>query len=197
MRPNSARSLTTQGSPTYKMRSQWNCRSGTKMIIKTMAQRSIGHIGYNEKGVARPRELEHSRNDIETRFIRCRGKSARLRKYCNKMQDPQLKDSETLDDSNPEDFLWSETVGFTEQAQEQADRSELRQTARARNAPTNLEKSGPIFLWLRVTMWNTEQSTKPNKMTIGTSRTAQGRMRSRLSKTTRLGNQCDHTQTRT
>ena len=30
----------------------------------------------------------------------------------------------------------------------------------------SLEKSGPILLWLRVTMWKPKQSTKPNKLTM-------------------------------
>ena len=45
-----------------------------------------------------------------------------------------LMDSESLEDSETEDFSQSETVGFFEEALEQADRANF------------LEKSGPILL---------------------------------------------------
>ena len=44
-----------------------------------------------------------------------------------------LRDSESLKDSDTEDFSQSETVGFFEEALEQADRAESRQGTRARN----------------------------------------------------------------
>ena len=44
-----------------------------------------------------------------------------------------LRDSESLEDSETEDF--SQTVGFFEEALEQADRAEPRQVTRARNVP--------------------------------------------------------------
>ena len=82
-----------------------------------------------------------------------------------------LRDSESLEDSETEDF--SQTVGFFEEALEQADRAEPRRGTRARMFRSFLEKSGPILLLLRVTMWNPKQSTKPSKLTIGTSGTGQ------------------------
>ena len=45
-----------------------------------------------------------------------------------------LRDSESLEDSDTEDFSQSETVGFSEEALEQADRAEPRRGKRARNA---------------------------------------------------------------
>ena len=44
-----------------------------------------------------------------------------------------LRDSESLEDSETDDF--SQTVGFFEEAMEQADRAESRQGTRARNVP--------------------------------------------------------------
>ena len=46
-----------------------------------------------------------------------------------------LRDSESLENIEPEDFSQSETVGFSEAAQEQADSAEPRQRTRARNVP--------------------------------------------------------------
>ena len=46
-----------------------------------------------------------------------------------------LRDSESLVKSEPEDFSQSDTVGFSAEAQEQADRAEPRQRTRARNVP--------------------------------------------------------------
>ena len=46
-----------------------------------------------------------------------------------------LRDSESLKDSETEDFSQSETVGFFEEALEQADRAEPRRGTRARNVP--------------------------------------------------------------
>ena len=70
-----------------------------------------------------------------------------------------LRDSEPLEDSETEDF--SQTVGFFEEALEQADRAQPRRGTRARNVPQFfLEKSGTILLWLRVTMWNPQNSLR-------------------------------------
>ena len=55
-----------------------------------------------------------------------------------------LRDSEPLEDSETEDF--SQTVGFLEEALEQANRAEPSRATRARNVPQFLEKSGPILL---------------------------------------------------
>ena len=46
-----------------------------------------------------------------------------------------LRDSESLEDSDTEDFTQSETVGFNEEALEQADRAEPLRGTRARNIP--------------------------------------------------------------
>ena len=46
-----------------------------------------------------------------------------------------LRDSESLKDSDIEDFSQSETVGFFKEALEQADRAEPRRWTRARNVP--------------------------------------------------------------
>ena len=46
-----------------------------------------------------------------------------------------LRDSETLEDSDTKDFSQSETVGFLEEALEQADRAEPRQGTRAKIVP--------------------------------------------------------------
>ena len=45
------------------------------------------------------------------------------------------RDSESLDDSDTEDFSQLETVGFNEDALEHADRAEPRRGTRARNVP--------------------------------------------------------------
>ena len=55
-----------------------------------------------------------------------------------------LRDSESLENSETEDF--SQTVGFFEEALEQADMAESRRGTRARNVPQILEKSGLILL---------------------------------------------------
>ena len=49
-----------------------------------------------------------------------------------------------------------------------------------------LEKLGPILLWIILTTWNPKMTTKPSKLTIGTSGTRPC-LRSRLAQTTRLG----------
>ena len=46
-----------------------------------------------------------------------------------------LRDSESLEDSDTEDFSQSETVGFSEEALEQANMAEPRRTTQARNVP--------------------------------------------------------------
>ena len=46
-----------------------------------------------------------------------------------------LRDSESLEDSDIEDFSHSETVGFFKEALEQADRAEPRRWTQARNVP--------------------------------------------------------------
>ena len=46
-----------------------------------------------------------------------------------------LRDSESLEDSETEDFQQSETVGFFEEALEQGDRAEPRRGSRAMNVP--------------------------------------------------------------
>ena len=46
-----------------------------------------------------------------------------------------LRESESLEDSETEEFSQWETVGFFEEALEQADRAELRRGTRARNVP--------------------------------------------------------------
>ena len=46
-----------------------------------------------------------------------------------------LRDSESLEDSDTEDFSQSETVSYFEEAQEQAHRSETRRGKRVRNVP--------------------------------------------------------------
>ena len=56
------------------------------------------------------------------------------------------RDSESLEDSDTEDFSQLETVGFNEDALERADRAEPRQGTRARMFRNFLEKSGPILL---------------------------------------------------
>ena len=55
-----------------------------------------------------------------------------------------LRDSESLEDSETENF--SQTVGFFEEALEQADRAEPRRGTRKRMFRNFLEKSGPILL---------------------------------------------------
>ena len=83
-----------------------------------------------------------------------------------------LRGSESLEGSATEDF--SQTVGFSEETLQQVDRAEPRRGTRAKNIPHfYLEKSRHILLLLRVTMWNPKQSTKPGKVTIGTSGTRQ------------------------
>ena len=99
-----------------------------------------------------------------------------------------LRDLESLEDSDTEDFSQSETVGFFEEALEKADGAEPRGEQWARNVPQFFsEKSVPMLLWLRVTKWNRKQSTKSSKVTIGVSGTGQGKKRSRHSKTRRPG----------
>ena len=63
----------------------------------------------------------------------------------------------SLKESGKEDFSQSETVGFAEEALEQADRAEPRLGTRAKTVPQFLEKSGPILLSLKVIMWNPKQ----------------------------------------
>ena len=56
-----------------------------------------------------------------------------------------IRDSESQEDSDTEDFSQSETVGFFEEALEQADMAEPRRKTRSRNVPQFSGKSGPIL----------------------------------------------------
>ena len=83
------------------------------------------------------------------------------------------RDSESLEDSDTEDFSQLETVGFNEDALEHADRAEPRRGTRARNVP---QFFGEVRTHLAVTEGDyvePKQSTKPSKVTIGTSGTGQ------------------------
>ena len=57
-----------------------------------------------------------------------------------------LREMDLLEDSETEDFLQSETVGFFEEALEQTERAEPKRGTRARTVPHFLVKSRPILL---------------------------------------------------
>ena len=100
-------------------------------------ERVAGHIYCNEGGRAWCREREHSRNDTETRCLRCWGSSTGWRIYGNMRDSKRLWSTarqwkgelRTVRDSW---FLW--------RGVEQADRAELRRGTRARNIPHFLKE---------------------------------------------------------
>ena len=83
------------------------------------------------------------------------------------------RDSESLEDSDTENFSQLETVGFNEDALEHADRAEPKRGPRTRNVP---QFFGEVRTHLAVTQGDyvePKQSTKPSKVTIGTRGTGQ------------------------
>ena len=85
------------------------------------------------------------------------------------------RDSESLEDSDTEDFSQLETVGFNEDALEHADRAEPRRGTQARNVP---QFFGEVRTHLAVTEGEyvepkTVYEAKQGKVTIGTSCTGQ------------------------
>ena len=75
-----------------------------------------------------------------------------------------LRDSESLEDSDTEDFSHSETVGFYEEALEQAHRAEPRRGTRARNVP---QFSGEVRTHLSVTEGDNVEPKTNYKATQG------------------------------
>ena len=87
-------------------------------------QRGAGHI-YCKKGkVAWRREREHSRNDTETRCLRCWGSSTGWRIYCNKRESQRL----WVTGRQWNGGLLKDSC-FFEEAMEQADRAEPRRAS--------------------------------------------------------------------
>ena len=134
---------------------------------KRWQPRAAWHIYIYKRRMAWRREPEHTRNNSEMRCLGCWGSSTRWRLQQEGVSETRSQwKTVTHWTSHSQTKLTSLERHLSKRTGQSTDHAEEQGLIRS-----FLEKSGPIFLWLRMTIWNPKQSTNPNKVIIGTSGT--------------------------